>query len=89
MTDLKYRPAEYERMRGVRVMRRIQRHRAAKDDPSKTILPNGSIITRREVTAQCETCPAVFTFTMTTKRHRFCPACKVQRARDHDAGRRR
>ena len=85
----KYLPAQNEKMRDVRVARRIARHRLAKADPLKTILPNGHVITTRICTAECEACPTVFQFSMTTKRHRFCPECKAARAKARDAGRKR
>ena len=85
----KYRAAAYEQAKLKRVVQRIARHKAAKRDPNKNVLFNGRVITTVEIEAQCETCPNVFRFRMTTLRHRFCPECKVARAKARDRGRQR
>jgi hypothetical protein len=79
MTQPKYRQTEYERMKGVRIVRRIARHKAAKQNPAATFKVNGHVVYRVVRLAQCEMCADDFLFVMTCKPHRFCAACKARR----------
>jgi hypothetical protein len=89
MTQPKYRPAAYEKAKADRIIRRIARHKAAKKNPDAMIKVNGHVVHRRQSEASCAMCPVVFTFTMTSRPHRFCPACKVLRQQARDKGRKR
>lgn len=89
MTQPKYQQAEYERMKGVRVMRRIARHRAAKATPAATIKVNGHVVFRTAKVAICIMCFDDFLFVMTSKPHWFCNPCKDARAKARDEGRKR
>jgi len=89
MTHPKYRQTHYEHMKEVRVVRRIARLKAAKRAPTATIKVNGHVVHRVVKLAICEGCSADFMFVMTSRPHRFCAACKVTRAKQRDAGRKR
>ena len=78
-SDPRYRQAAYERAKELRVVRRIARDRALKGNPDVVRDSMGRVRFRTMQTAQCESCPETFTAAMTTKRHRFCPACKALR----------
>lgn len=81
MTQPKYRQAWYERAKEKRIVARIARLKAAKKNPDVLIKANNHVVPRRHCEVTCEACPTVFIFTMTSKPHRFCPACKIRRAR--------
>lgn len=68
--------------RGLARAKRIrERIAAARKDPNVVIIGNRNIFIRHERTDTCATpgCGKEFSYVMTTRRHQYCPECKVVR----------
>jgi hypothetical protein len=72
--------------RAARIRARL---REARKDPNVIIVGNRNVFVRQQKTVVCENagCGKQFSFMMTTKRHKFCPECKISRGKIRDVGR--